>query len=140
LGDSKTSLLGFSTDAEEVTGLMWEPAEQRNYALRWLNPTDDATRSVPILNALAFVGLSFFPVLPATPSDRTAGFDGEEDSFCWAVWTDSLNVEVVQSVLASEFVQSATGSEAQARGIVARFQAEVITADKRNYFAPSRPV
>jgi hypothetical protein len=118
---------------------MWEPAEQRNYALRWLNPTDDTTHSVPILNVLAFVGLSFFPVSPVTPSDRTTGFDNAEGYFRWPLWTGPLHTETISSLLAAAFVQS-DAADVRTRGIVARFQTEVITAEKRNFFSPSRPV
>jgi hypothetical protein len=140
LADGGRDLLGFATAPEEITGLMWNPAEQRNYALRWRSPEDDATLSVPIHNVLAFVGLSFFPVVPANPSDRTNGFDDAERCFTWPLWSAALRVDTVASLLAGAFMRDDSAVQSTARGLVARFRAEVVMVDKRNFFSPSRPV
>lgn len=133
-------LLGFALDLVPVTGLMWEPKEQRDYALRWLDPNHDTTHSLPVLNSLAFVGLSFFPVVPRASEDRTVGFGEDERALAWPLWTPPLTATEVCSLVAASFVRNADERQVRSRGVFARYLARIVTANKRNFFAPPRPV
>jgi hypothetical protein len=139
-GSTAAGFLGFDTSTVEVTGLMWEPTEQRSYALRWLNPDGDGVRSVPIYNVCAFFGLSYFPVLPGMSADRTVGFNFEESVLVWPIWSVPLTADVICSLLATSIGSSCLPADANTTGILVRYQCAVQCANKRNFFSPSRPV
>ena len=66
------ALFGPATVRDRITGLGWDPASQRSYALQFGDPQDDVS-CVVVHNALALVGLRFFPVVPLARDRATVG-------------------------------------------------------------------
>lgn len=60
---------------DEITGLGWDPGSHRSYALQFSDPGKATASCQSVHNALAFVGLEFFPVIPTGSDYRaTVGF------------------------------------------------------------------
>jgi hypothetical protein len=65
-------VFGEGTILDGITGLGWDPASQRSYALQFSDPQDEV-RCHAVHHALAFLGLAMFPVLPAGRDRSTLG-------------------------------------------------------------------
>ena len=88
---------------DKKLGLRWDPAEYRPYALRWNNPSGEDATTERGANRLAIEAL---PLLPTTidRSDnlQTTGFTqrpGYGTWISWPIWTCSINIDTVTSVL-----------------------------------------
>jgi hypothetical protein len=69
------ALFGPGTSKDAITGLGWDPGSQRSYALQFADPGKADPSCHSVHNALAFLGLEFFPVVPTGPDRRaTIGF------------------------------------------------------------------
>lgn len=66
------ALFGETPLHEPITGLGWDPASQRSYALQFSNP-EKTVSCQPVQHALAFIGLACFPVLPVASGRSTSG-------------------------------------------------------------------
>jgi len=96
----ETWLRGDATDS-----FRWDPAEDRRYALRELNPSKDPGKTEHGANRLAVVGL---PLLTSLPTGRrgaasiaTIGFSRTEKRrhITWPIWTSWLDLETVLAIL-----------------------------------------
>jgi hypothetical protein len=69
------AVFGAALLRDKITGLGWDPGSQRSYALQFSDPGKDTLACQVVHNALAFLGLQFFTVVP-TGFDRrsTVGF------------------------------------------------------------------
>lgn len=90
-------------------GLRWDPAEYRPYALRWGNPSKEDATTERGANRLAIEAL---PLLPTaiTHSGRlqTTAFTqrvGYGTLISWPIWTVSINIDTVASVLRLDELQ-----------------------------------
>lgn len=161
------ALFGEGTWRDSITGLGWDPASQRSYALQFRNPEKEVICQ-PVHHALGLLGLAFFPVVPFGEDRRTLGVyafatdsqgaepeeegeDGEEtaparrreeDHLVWPLWDPLLGPEQVQSLLARpEWAQAAPPADrCRALGVLAVMRSRRFSANKRSYFAPARPV
>lgn len=136
----RQSLHGKSIGRADVTGLNWDPCDQRNYALQWKDPSKGKEID-PCVHALAFVGMTQLSAAPI-PGRLTAVAWSCDDGFRWPLWDAPIGLEAVRSVFSSQEIQSSTikRAELQQRGIVARFFSQRINpTGKRNFFAPSNP-
>ena len=83
--------------------MRWDPLDDRRYALIDRDPTasDNKSTTVWMANLLAYFGLSCFPCAPTLRGLATACwvFNDEPPSFHWPVWTMSLGVNSVRSIL-----------------------------------------
>jgi len=153
------ALFGPGDKLDPITGLGWDPASQKSYALQFEDPKD-GTASQSALNALAFMGLSFFSVVPAQKDRQTLGFSrlafgqvrkatATEDNsdevqtneyFSWPIWATPLSPIIVSSMLGlAPLHQNESDMISLAKnGVVAAFRAKRISVNKRSYFAPSR--
>lgn len=91
--------------ADEKCSFRWSPADAKEYALQWRNPSRDGSTTVWGANRLAFEALPLFPVVPAAGGRlRTTGFrrarGGHE--FTWPLWTTAAGVDTVRSLVALE--------------------------------------
>ncbi len=83
--------------------LRWDPRGERIYAVRGFNPsgTKDPTRTVPGAEWLAFLGLSFLPVvnryghLLTTACNR----DWKRSAFRWPIWIDALTLSEITQIM-----------------------------------------
>lgn len=136
------TLTGTPCLSEAITGLNWNPADQRAYALQWQDPATGAADD-PAVNALAFVGLSLLAAFPS--GSRLAAVSWEENkaggqSFVWPVWSELIGVDEVRALLSLAPCLIGGRSEAlSARGITSLFMSRRINpTGKRNFFAPAR--
>ncbi len=134
--DIEAALFGKGRRTDAVTGLNWDPAAWRSYALRWEDPASGSDAD-PAANALAFVGLSLLPVVPLGRSPAAVGWTRREagEGFLWPIWVVPVGLETLRALLASPAVQEA------AAGVPVRMFSQRINPDrKRYYFAPAEPL
>lgn len=84
-----------------ATSLNWHPSDNRPKAYRGTDPEMEKPLCDPGINALAFLGLAFFPVIP-TPTFAVAGVSVQNGntSFSWPLWQTPLTRDRVNSLLA----------------------------------------
>ena len=134
--------------------LRWDPEDDRRYALRWKNPSDDKVSvkgqksGAPTewgANRLAFEALPLFPVMPIPRGVQTTGFSGtrSRDTFLtWPVWDVPVGLDTVRSLLALSELQSRNINHERldAMGIRQVFKSRRITIGQYRNFTPSTPV
>ena len=89
---------------DKQLGLRWDPAEYRPYAKRWNDPSDnkDPPKTERGANRLAIEALPLLPTAIVRNGLQTTGFtqlNGNEPWISWPIWTCSINIDVVASVL-----------------------------------------
>lgn len=139
----EASIAGGGSPRDDLSGLNWDPAEQRSYALQWRNP-EDGKEVDPVPNALAFVGLTMLPLAPGSRG-RAVGWrvDGSDQAFTWPLWGPALEIRAVRGLLAG----SAWRRDGRDLALLARYgihevreSARINPTGKRPFFAPSRAV
>lgn len=148
------SLFGHWERRDPQLSLRWDPEEDRRYALRWKNPSDDRVSSkgeksgAPAewgANRLAFEALPLLPVMPVLREVRTTGFSGNRsrDTFWrWPIWDVPVGLDTVRSLLALRELQSDSIDHERlaAMGIRQVFKCQRITVGQFRNFTPSVPV
>ncbi len=95
--------------AEDGPSLRWDPADDRRYALRWKEPSNDPIRTVRGANRIAIEGLPLLPTVPIGAELETTGFrrrKGEGVGWTWPIWTRHVGVDVVRSLLSLPALQA----------------------------------
>lgn len=159
------SLFGTGAADYSITGLGWDPASQKSYALQAADPQQDV-RCRPVHHALAFLGLGLLPVVPVGRDRATTGIssisaraaeaadDAEDegegatrrgrtsDHWSWPLWTSPITPAVVRSILACAVIQAPMPdvSRLRAMGIAEVRRTRRFSLNKRSYFAPSIPI
>lgn len=133
------SLLGSGDPMiRDQTGLNWDPAEQRSYALAWGDPATAGKAADVTANALAYLGLGLLPCMPDRRGLTACGWSPDK-AFVWPLWEPLLPLEVVAGLLASPHRPDV--GQLRAQGIRELRLAMVINpTGKRNFFAPSIPI
>lgn len=83
--------------------LRWDPVDDRRYALRWKQPSGDPVKTVRGANRLAMEALPLLPTSPCGGRLETTGFTQRKRrnvAWSWPVWSCSLSLDVVRSLLA----------------------------------------
>jgi hypothetical protein len=117
-----------------VTSLNWDPLALRSYAHQWSDPSTTPKETDVAANALAFIGLLSFPVMPSNAGNSTTGFDTATKSFIWPVWERSIPLRVVDSLLATLHPSNGNISSL---GVTTCFKSIRFSANKRFYFLKS---
>jgi len=98
---------------DEYGSLGLDPSDMHDRATESLGDEDGeggfGTKSITnaTLNALAFIGLSFFPVMPDNfGRARTGGFDKLGTKWVWPIWTPRLSLRMVGTLLLSPMLQA----------------------------------
>lgn len=91
---------------DETDGFRWDPAEDRRYALRALDPSSDAATTQHGANRLAAIGI---PLLTAVPTGRrgtaaiaSRGFSRGRDRearFTWPIWAEPRSLAGILALL-----------------------------------------
>jgi hypothetical protein len=117
----------------DVKNFGWASGTERIFAVRGFKPSGEKRLGVPGADALAFVGLSMFPVVERNGSLLTAGCarGWKSSSFSWMLWKGDLTARVVGSLMTGAGV--ATALEAQQRGIVSHLEAPIRRTDQGGY-------
>ncbi|HOU55011.1 MAG TPA: hypothetical protein PLQ97_13870 [Myxococcota bacterium] len=140
----EATLLGFNSRfVEGITGLNWDPSDYRPYAMSWSDPDGTPKNTDVAANALAYIGLSFYPVLPANRRVHLFGIRSSGRAFAWPLWESPLDPTLVQLVISSSRLEleEVSPEELSHRGISEVRQSSIINpSGKRNYFSPSRPI
>jgi hypothetical protein len=127
---------------DEKMGLRWDPLEQKQYALRWKDPSPDPTRTQRGANRLAIEALPLLPTFPAGNRLETTGFSGHRSNdtcWTWPIWECPITLDTARSLLALRDIQqpSPDPAELRPRGIVAVFRSQRITTGKFRNFTPA---
>lgn len=87
--------------SDDGLSMRWDPAEAREYALRWNDPGPEGATTVWGANRLAIEALPLFPTQPSRSGLRTTGFRKAKyaDEFTWPIWTQPAGCETVRSLL-----------------------------------------
>lgn len=101
-----TALFAPWTRNDRTDGFRWDPAEDRRYALRALNPSTDKATTQQGANVLAAICLPLLPVTPIrrrgetrvlTPMTRYG--TGGQIEFTWPVWTRRASLVAILALL-----------------------------------------
>ncbi len=133
--------------ADPTPSLRFDPIDDRRYALRWKNPSQDAIQTVRGANRLAIEGIPLIYVAPVRMKLETCGFIGHRSNntyWSWPIWGTPINLEVCRSLLAQReliSIDSDTTSLALSqRGVSAVFRAQRITVGKFRNFTPAQQI
>ena len=89
----------------------WDPLDDRQYAKRWQNPSNDPSVTVLGANDLAIESLPFFPTALVAGRLETTAFRRRRrlgTFFTWPIWTHPLSLNVIASLLTWSEIQSNT--------------------------------
>jgi hypothetical protein len=125
--------------------MRWDPADDRRYALRWKDPSEDKVTNVRGANRLAIEALPLFPVMPTARTLETTGFRGSRSTdtfFTWPIWTVPITLDVCRSLLALAELQRDHPDTATLAliGVHAVFRSQRITVGKFRNFTPARQI
>ncbi|MGZ0709611.1 type I-G CRISPR-associated protein, Cas3-extension family [Coraliomargarita sp. W4R53] len=138
----KEALFGPWAYSDTGPSLRFDPGDDRRYALRWKNPSSDASTSVRGANRLAIEGLPMFPTTPKGSLLETTGFTGHKSNntyWTWPIWDAEINLDMIKSLLSLEEMTKSkpNATVLKARGITAIFRSQRITVGKFRNFTPS---
>lgn len=126
---------------DERLSLRFDPVDDRRYALRFSNPSNDPPRTVWAANMLAAEGLRFFPTAVQGRTLKTTAFVGRgaSQSIHWPMWDPPISSDVIRAVLGHpDLVRDPVpAGRLRAMGIVEVFRATRFTEGKYRNFSPS---
>lgn len=143
-GHLRRTLLEQWDYADDKRSLRWDPADYRPHALRSIDPSHDPIKTMWGVNRLAIEALPLFPTIPAGTRVRTLGFRGRggETEITWALWTDSVDLMTIFSLLAMDELQQEDmtfySDVLARRGIIQVFRAQRFTDGKYRNFTPAK--
>lgn len=122
--------------------LRFDPEDDRRYALRWKNPSSDASTSVRGANRLAIEGLPMFPTAPKGSLLETTGFKGHKSNntyWTWPIWDAEINLDTIKSLLSLQEITKLkpNATVIKSIGITAIFRSQRITVGKFRNFTPA---
>lgn len=132
---------------DEDISLRWDlQDETRRYALLAVDPASpkNPIKTMRGANRLAIEALPLFPVIPANNGVQTTGFAliDRQATWTWPLWSGSLDVNVVRSVLANAelYERLPDRSTLRAQGIEEVYRSRVVMpAGYYRCFAPPQP-
>ena len=144
-GHLRTALFEPWEYSDDRPSLRWDSVDDRRYALRWENPSNDPIKTVRGANRLAVEGLPLLPTAPANGQLNTTGFTQRRDVgvlFSWPIWKDKLRMEVVSSLLSLSELQASQPDRTRlaAMGIVEVYRSQRVTTGKYRNFTSAVPV
>ena len=101
-GSIEQALSTSSPPTDEKLSMRWDPTEDRRYALMWSDPTASDNKSLTnwAINLLGYHGLQLLPSVPTAKSLISTGWcNGEEHAFTWPVWTLTIGVDCVRTMM-----------------------------------------
>ena len=86
----------------KLSSLMWDVADDSNYALSATDPSKGKKLTNPGPEALAILGISMYPVFGSSDRTLTQGVSGgwKRGSFTWPMWSKPASQRAVNSLLA----------------------------------------
>ena len=138
----KTALFEQWQYSDGKPSLRWDPFDDRRYALRWGNPSNDSKSPIKTVrgaNRLAVEALPLLPTMPTNEKLRTTGFAETrrmDPTFTWPIWESSVGLDVVRSLLSFPELQELHPNHSRIRklGIVQVYRSRRIrNGDYRNF-------
>lgn len=141
----REALFGPWQYGDEPPSLRWDPADDRQHALRWTDPSTDPIRTVRGANRLAIEGLSMLPVMPVRSQPVTTGFRGRRsrDSYwTYPIWEPAVTLDVARSLLALDVLQVEPVNRVylSAMGVTEVYRAQRINNGKYRNFTVGQAV
>ena len=141
-------------DAGRGLNLRWDPADDRRYALRWKNPSNDPNVTVRGANRLAIEALPLFSTAPDGRKLQTTGFTQrwrQGVRWTWPIWTRPVSLDTARSIIqlsdlqppkmdADESIVTNWRSRLEHLGIAVVLQSQRITTGKFRNFTPAKPL
>lgn len=100
--DLRDGMTGPWSYHSKLGSLMWDVADDSNYALSAGDPSKGKKLTNPGAEALAILGISRYPVFGSAGRTLTQGASGgwKRGSFTWPIWTKPASHRAVSSMLA----------------------------------------
>jgi hypothetical protein len=98
-------------DLGRGASLRWDPADDRRYALRWHDPSNDPNRTMRGANRLAIEALPLFTTAPNGRKLETTGFSQRRREgvlWTWPIWTYPINLQTTRGLLQMQYLQPPT--------------------------------
>jgi hypothetical protein len=140
ISDVRNALFDQWTYQDRCPSFRWDPvADDRQYALRAVDPAPEKTRSIRAANLLACQALELFPTVPTSQGLLTTAF--AENLFYWPMWTVPASLDAARSLLSY-----VTNAIRQTKGLAAIGVSQVFVSRKVRYvgyygkFTPAVPV
>ncbi len=140
ISDVHNALFDQWTYQDRCPSFRWDPvADDRQYALRAVDPAPEKARSMRAANLLACQAIELFPTVPTSQGLLTTAF--AENQFYWPMWTVPTSLDATRSLLS--FVSNAIR---QKKGLGAIGVSQVFVSRKVRYvgyygnFTPAVPV
>ncbi|MDQ3295806.1 MAG: hypothetical protein M3619_04425 [Myxococcota bacterium] len=111
--------------ARSGQNLRWDPAAERNWALRANNPIDEGTMVDAPLEWLAFRGLPLFPTIPVGARVLTSCVSGRGDEMrvAWPLWSPPASINTIRSLM--QVAGNMRPRDCRARGIFATYASAI---------------
>lgn len=128
--------------------MRWDPSDDRRYALRWKNPSDQsrgyAIKTVRGANRLAIEALPLLPTAVEGARLRTTGFSGTNSTntfLTWPIWNAPLGCDSVASLIALRELQrpAPNRNKLAAMGVVEVYRSQRIRVNKNRSFTVATP-
>ena len=105
LEEVTTSLKGPWKYESSSPSLGWDVTDDREYALRASNPSNDTKLTNPGAEALALLGLTRYPSFAGRDSTLSQGCSGswKKGSFSWPIWCQPATPYAVKSLVANAY-------------------------------------
>lgn len=134
--------------ASRLPSLMWDVADDRNYALSAVKPTPGNKFTNPGPEALALLGFTRHPVFASRDRVLTRGCDGrwEGASYSWPLWTRPAGYGAVGALLAHATLHGSGPSDQRHRWYRSWGVSRILTSAIRRFgkgygsFRPPRTV
>lgn len=102
----------------------WDPEEDRRYALRFDDPSQDKGTTVHGANRLAVIGLPLLTVVPTTMRGRvrlamigSSQNASGETQITWPIWTRSMSLDGIRTLLAHRLLRETEPDRARLRAM-----------------------
>jgi hypothetical protein len=122
---------------DETDGFRWDPAEDRRYALRYRNPSQDAGKTMHGANRLAAIGLACLPGAAVMRRRGvrflTLGAEVAADgglSISWPIWDRPASLSAIQALVGHPGLVSGRIDDLPQFGVIERRQARRIANGK----------
>jgi len=139
--DFESDLFGAWRYARTGAPLRWDPADDRQHAYRWLDPSGDKSGAVVGALAAAGVALPLFPAAPSRRGLRTTGFTDARGGpvLTWPVWIPPLSLRGIASLIGHPGLQQSSPPrrELASLGVADVFRSRRISVGKMRNFTPA---
>jgi len=124
--------------ADKGCSLRLDPADQKDYALQWGDPSKEGAYTMHGACRLAIEALPLLPVIP-TPRFTAIGISDLKQAI-WPIWSDPLGIAVVRSLLVSADLAGQGNRVAlRRRGVREVYSSRKVHVGKYTAFAPAVP-